>query len=225
MGDGSTALVVRGGWEGHEPEKTSSRFAGFLRQSGFEVVVSDTLDAYADLDLMSRVGLVVQTWTQGQITSRQLAGLSEAVARGAGLAGWHGGIIDSFRDSTEYQFITGGQWVAHPDGFVDYAVQFMTNQNDHPLIAGLADFSIRTEQYYMHVDPGNRVLATTTFGQTDQAPWVRGVVMPVVWTRFWGRGRVFVNAIGHNDRDFEVPEVEEVTRRGLLWAAGRQERD
>jgi uncharacterized protein len=213
--------MVWGGWEGHEPEKTTRRFAPFLDESGFQVVVSDTLDAYTDRGLMERVDLIVQTWTQGEISGDQLAGLEGAVARGAGLAGWHGGIVDSFRDSTKYQFMTGGQWVAHPDGIIDYSVRFVPGRRDHPIVAGLADFEIRTEQYYLHVDPSNEVLATTTFARRNEAPWVEGTVMPVVWTRTWGQGRVFVNAIGHNDVDFEVPEAEEVTRRGLLWAASR----
>jgi uncharacterized protein len=182
-------------------------------------VVSGTLDAYLDRDLMRRVDLIVQTWTMGEITDEQFDGLQAAVRRGAGFAGWHGGIIDSFRTHTGYQFMTGAQWVAHPDGIVDHSVEFVRGEGDHPLIAGLDAFRIRTEQYYLHMDPLNRVFATTTFGETRDAPWVEGTVMPVIWTRTWGAGRVFVNAIGHQDRDFDVPQVEAVTRRGLLWAA------
>jgi uncharacterized protein len=220
--DAGLALMVWGGWEGHEPEKTTRRFAPFLDESGFEVLVANTLDAYTDRGLMDRVALVVQTWTQGEITNDQLEGLERAVAGGAGLAGWHGGIVDSFRTSTQYQFLTGGQWVAHPDGIIDYTVQLVPDRRHHPIVDDLRDdFAVHTEQYYLHVDPSNDVLATTTFGHTTEAPWVEGIVMPVVWTRTWGRGRVFVNAIGHNDTDFDVPEAEELTRRGLLWAAGR----
>jgi len=218
----TTALMVWGGWEGHEPEKTSRRFSAFLLEQGFEVVVSDTLDAYLDRDLMGRVGLIVQTWTMGEIGSQQFEGLHGAVLRGAGFAGWHGGIIDSFRTHTPYQFMTGAQWVAHPDGIVDYSVEFVRDERDHPLIAGLEGFRIRTEQYYLHMDPLNRVFATTTFGETREAPWVAKTVMPVIWTRTWGEGRVFVSAIGHQDRDFDVPQVETVTRRGLLWAANAE---
>lgn len=216
----TTALAVWGGWDGHQPEKTSRRFQAFLREQDFDVVVSDTLDAYLDAGLMGRVDLIVQTWTMGEIRDDQFAGLEAAVLRGAGFAGWHGGIIDSFRAHTGYQFMTGAQWVAHPDGIVDYSVEFArSGTEDDRLIAGLDDFRIRTEQYYMHTDPLNRVYATTTFGATRDAPWVEKTVMPVVWTRTWGEGRVFVNAIGHQDRDFDVPQVETVTRRGLLWAA------
>src|SRR5689334_8873158 len=192
MDEMTTALCVWGGWNGHEPQRTNGRFSAFLREEGFEVVVSDTLDAYLDGDLMARVGLIVQTWTMGTITDAQFQGLHQAVLRGAGFAGWHGGIIDSFRNSTGYQFMTGGQWVAHPDGIIDYSVQFVPEEREDPLIAGLGDFRITTEQYYLHTDPRNRVYATTTVGPNREAPWVEGTVMPVVWTRGWGEGRVFI---------------------------------
>ena len=55
---------------------------------------------------------------------------------------------------------------------------------------GITDFDYPSEQYYMHVDPANEVLATTTFSG-EHAPWIEGVVMPVVWKRRYGEGRVF----------------------------------
>lgn len=212
--------MVWGGWSGHEPERTTARMAALLREAGAEVVVRDSLDVYTELDAVGPLDVIVQTWTQGEITGPQLDGLQSAVSKGTGLAGWHGGIIDSFRTSTAYQFMTGGQWVAHPDNIIDYSVQIVPGQRAHPIVAGLADFGMRSEQYYVHVDPGNEVLATTTFGRREQAPWVAGTTVPVVWTKRWGRGRVFVSTLGHVDADFEVPEARELTRRGILWAAG-----
>lgn len=215
--------MTSGGWEGHEPEQTTDRFAAILRREGFEVTVSRSLDVYTDREAMGRADLVVQTWTQGEMTREQVRGLQDAVAGGCGLAGWHGGIIDSSRNSPDYQFMTGGQWVAHPDNIIDYEVVPVPGERDHPIMEGIGRFSMHSEQYYCLVDPSNRVLATTTFAARKQAPWVEGTVMPVVWTRFWGRGRVFVNALGHVDADFDVPEAEEITRRGLLWAARRSD--
>jgi len=211
---------VWGGWAGHQPEQTSARVATLLRGSGVDVLVRDSLDVYLDLGALGPLDVIVQTWTQGEITRPQLNGLLAAIESGVGFAGWHGGIIDAFRASTDYQFMTGGQWVAHPDNVIDYSVQIVPQRRDHPIVAGLADFEITSEQYYVHVDPGNEVLATTTFGRRAQAPWVEGVTMPVIWTRRHGGGRVFVNTLGHVDADFEVPEVRELTRRGILWAAG-----
>lgn len=215
--------MVWGGWPGHEPERTSARMTALLRDAGVEVLVRDTLDVYTDLDTLAPLDVIVQCWTQGQITGPQLNGLLAAVERGVGLAGWHGGIIDSFRDSTAYQFMTGGQWVAHPDNIIDYTVEIVPERQGHPIVAGLHDFQMTSEQYYVHVDPANQVLATTTFGRRRQAPWVEGVTVPVVWTRSYGRGRVFVNTLGHVDADFEVAEARELTRRGILWAAGALE--
>ena len=71
----------------------------------------------------------------------------------------------------------------------------------------------------MHVDPSNHVLATTTFGKTNEAPWVNGCVMPVVWKRLFGQGRVFYSSLGHVAKDFDVPEARTIMQRGLLWAS------
>jgi uncharacterized protein len=210
------ALVVWGGWEGHEPDRAVKLFVPLLEQAGMTVRVADSLDPYTDEEFMRGLDLVVQCWTQGEATAEQVAGLSSAVAAGTGLAGWHGGLVDAFRTSTPYQFLTGGQWVAHPDGIVTYSINTIQG---HPIVDGIGDFTLTTEQYYMHVDPSNTVLATTTMVANQEAPWVEGVVMPQVWTRRWGAGRVFFSAPGHSVDVLQVPEVTEITRRGLLWAA------
>lgn len=209
------ALIVAGGWEGHEPQQCAELFAGVLRTDGFDVTISQTLDVYRD-PALRETDLIVPVWTQSEISKEQLQGLLDAIAAGAGIAGWHGGMADSFRNSTEYQFMVGGQWVAHPGNIIDYTVQ-ITNHDD-PITAGIADFAMHSEQYYLHVDPSNEVLATTTFSG-DHTPWVAGCVMPVVWKRRWGQGRVFYCSLGHKAVDFDVPEVRELVRRGMHWAA------
>ena len=208
--------MVWGGWSGHEPQQCVERFAPALREAGFEVEISDTLDAYLDIARMRALSLVVPCWTMDTIRPDQLGGLLDAVKAGVGIGGWHGGMADSFRQSTEYQFMVGGQWVAHPGNIIDYRVQ-ITNADD-PITAGISDFAMHFEQYYLHTDPSNEVLATTTFGG-EYAPWIAGTTMPVVWKRRWGQGRVFYSSLGHVCRDFDVPEAYEITRRGLLWAA------
>lgn len=182
------------------------------------------LEAYADPALMNRMDLVVQCVTMGAITPEQCQGLCNAVAAGTGLAGWHGGIIDSFRQETNYQFMTGAQWVAHPGNYIpSYEVAVVDRQ--HEITRGLPDFTLRdTEQYYLHVDPAIHVLCTTTFrgehGDTQLYP--AGTVMPYAYTRNWGRGRVFVAAWGHTVRDFDGPEARTLVERGLVWAARKQ---
>ncbi len=211
------AIMVWGGWEGHEPKQCVDVFAPILEEEGFAVTISDTLDAYKDRDLMAEQDLVVPAWTMGQIEGEQEQGLLSAVERGAGVAGWHGCMADSFRNNTTYQFMVGGQFVAHPDGIIDYTVNIAA-PND-PIVAGLDDFQMHSEQYYMHTDPGNQVLATTTLEGRQSAPWVNGTVMPVVWKRTWGAGRVFYSSLGHVARDFDVPQAREIQRRGMLWAS------
>ena len=210
------ALMVWGGWAGHEPFQCVQLFAPMLEQAGFAVTISDSLDAYLDADKLRTYDLIAQVVTMSTITREQEKGLLDAIAAGTGFAGWHGGMCDAFRNSTDYQFMTGGQWVAHPGNIIDYRVNI--TDRDDPIMAGLDDFAMHSEQYYMHVDPSNQVLATTTFGG-QYCSWIDGVVMPVVWKRRWGAGRVFYSSLGHVAADFNVPEACEIMRRGLLWAA------
>ncbi|MDX1683107.1 MAG: ThuA domain-containing protein [Phycisphaeraceae bacterium] len=215
------ALIVYGGWDGHTPEESAKVFAPFLADEGYDVTLSDTLDSYTDESLMGEVDLIVPIWTMGELSSDQSKGLRNAVRQGAGLAGFHGGIIDSFRQDVTYQWMTGGQWVAHPGGVIERYEVTITD-SDHEITAGIDDFQlVDTEQYYLHVDPAVHVLATTTFtgehGETDLYP--AGTVMPYAWTRNWGEGRVFVAAWGHTYKDFDVPEAKEIVQRGMLWAS------
>ncbi|WP_407541857.1 ThuA domain-containing protein (plasmid) [Deinococcus radiomollis] len=210
------ALMVWGGWDGHEPQQTTERFAALLKEAGFTVTVTDDLDVYLDADLLRAQSLIVQCYTMSTVTPEQEQGLLEAVRSGVGFGGWHGGSADAFRNNPEYQFMVGGQWVAHPGNIIDYTVQIIDHED--PITQGLSDFQMHSEQYYMHTDPSNEVLATTTFSG-EVLPWIAGTVMPVVWKRRWGAGRVFYCSLGHVNADFEVPEAEELVRRGLLWAA------
>jgi type 1 glutamine amidotransferase len=210
------AVIVWGGWEGHEPKQCVDVFAPILEEEGFEVTISDTLDTYKDQDLMLAQDLIVPTWTMGTIADDQEKGLLAAIESGVGVAGWHGCMGDSFRNNTNYQFMVGGQWVAHPDGIIEYTVNITS---DDPIVAGLGDFQMHSEQYYMHTDPGNEVLATTVLAGIESSSWVNGTVMPVVWKRPWGKGRVFYSSLGHVAVDFDVPEAREIQRRGMLWAS------
>ncbi len=212
-----TALVVWGGWEGHEPKQCVDIFAPWLESQGFKVEISHSLDAYLDLDKLKTLDLIVHIFTMSDITGEQERNLEAAVKSGVGLAGWHGGLGDAHRSAVEYQFMVGGQWVAHPGGVIDYDVD-ITNPGD-PITKGLKRrFHMKSEQYYMHVDPAVEVLATTTFTGAH-APWIDGVVMPVVWKKLYGKGRVFYTSLGHVAADFDVPEAREIVKRGLLWAA------
>jgi type 1 glutamine amidotransferase len=209
-----TALIVQGGWLGHQPAEMAELLAEQLRQHDFQVAISDTLDAFKNLAL-EEFDLIVPVWTMGQIEKEQLTPLLEAVSRGVGLAGVHGGMADAFRNEPEYQFMVGGQWVAHPGGDgVTYTVRI--DGEPSPLTEGVQDFSVTSEQYYMHVDPGITVLATTRFGD---------VVMPVVWTKYYGNGRIYYLSLGHTVDVIRQPEALTLITRGMLWAAERNGRN
>ncbi|MFC4859324.1 ThuA domain-containing protein [Actinophytocola glycyrrhizae] len=207
------ALVVRGGWDGHDPVTTTDRYAGFLTEQGYTVTESSTLDSY--LDDLTGTDLIVQCWTMGTITSAQLTGLLAAVSAGTGFAGWHGGIVDAFRDQPGYHLLTGGQFVHHHRDFVSYVVHPVGN---HEVVADMGPFEVHSEQYYVHTDPGNEVLATTEYLPDPDRPEIGTPTMPVMWVRRHGAGRVFVTTIGHRMADLAVPPVHETITKGLLWA-------
>jgi type 1 glutamine amidotransferase len=209
------ALITWGGGAAHEPSQCATIFDEVLRGEGYAVDVVDTLDVYLDGEKLAGYDLITPIWTMSSISKEQERGLLDCIKAGTGLAGWHGGMADSFRNNVEYQWMVGGQWVAHPGNIIDYTVNI--THHDDPITAGLSDFQMHSEQYYMHVDPSNEVLATTTFDGTH-APWVAGTVMPVVWKRMWGQGKVFYSSLGHVAKDFDVPEAKEIVRRGMLWA-------
>jgi hypothetical protein len=213
--DKRDALIVWGGWSGHEPEQCAGIVAGMLEEDGFNVRLENSTKAFAD-PALSDLSLMVPIYTMAKIEKEEVANLSRAVREGVGLAGYHGGMCDAFREAVEYQFMCGGQWVAHPGNIIHYRVNVA--RPDDPIMQDIGDFDYHSEQYYMHVDPSNEVLATTTFSG-EHAPWIEGVVMPVVWKRRHGLGRVFYSSLGHAATEFGVPEMRTILRRGMLWAA------
>jgi uncharacterized protein len=214
------ALIVQGGWDGHQPREVAAIFDRVLREEGFETEVSDTLDAFKDEAKLMSLSLIVPIWTMGTITNEQANPVFKAVREGGvGMAGCHGGMCDSFRMNTEWQFMTGGQWVAHPgnDG-VKYRVKIGPTKS--PITDGIKDFDVASEQYYMHVDPAVKVLATTEFPVADGPHVPNGKFdMPVVWTKLYGKGRVFYNSLGHQANIAESEPCLTILRRGCLWAA------
>jgi hypothetical protein len=213
------ALIVQGGWQGHEPAKVAEIFRRTLADCGFEVEVSDTLDAFLDEQKLKSLDLIIPIWTMGEIKKEQLNPVLHAVESGVGLAGCHGGMCDAFRQSVAWQFMTGGNWVAHPgnDG-TEYVVNI--RRGSSPIVEGIEDFVVRSEQYYLHVDPAVEVLATTRFPVADGPHAANGPVdMPVVWTKRWGKGRVFYCSLGHQADIVESEPTLTIMRRGFLWAA------
>ena len=212
------ALIVWGGWEGHQPEQGAAIVEKFLVEDGFVVAKENNTSVFADPEL-GRYDLIIPIYSMGSITDAESKNLCAAVESGVGLAGYHGGMGDSFRNNPDYQFMTGGQWVAHPGNIISYRVNIVDKSD--PITEGIDDFNYRSEQYYMHVDPANHVLAATTFGG-DYLAWIQGVQMPVAWKRMHGRGKVFYSSLGHLASEFAVREMATLFRRGMLWAARRE---
>ncbi len=210
-----SALIVWGGWDGHTPEQSARIVGSMLEEHGFTVDIEATTEAFADEGL-SQYNLIVPAITMSRIEKEELTNLLAAVRGGTGLAGFHGLMCDSFRNEPDYQFMTGGQWVAHPGNIIDYVVNVKTGSD--PIVAGIEDFTYRSEQYYMHFDPSVEVLATTTFSG-DYFDEIEGVVMPVVWKRRFGKGRVFYSSLGHVADEFQVPHMRTLFERGAIWAA------
>ena len=226
------ALVVRGGWDGHQPVEATDLFIPYLKDQGFDVRVEDSPAPYADAGLMGGMDLVVQCMTMSTIAHDEVAGLIAAVQAGTGFAGWHGGIADSYRASADYLQLIGGQFAAHAartapdertgeqsDNYVPHRVTMTPAAAEHPITKGIADFDLTTEQYWVLTDDYVDVLATTTTAVRPWAPWNRPVTTPAVWTRQWGRGRVFVATPGHKVEVLQDPNVRTIVERGLLWAA------
>jgi len=218
------AIIFQGGWDGHEPELVAKRFQGLLEKSGYQCDVYDDQEILGDPDFLMELDLIVPCWTMGEIKQEYVSNISRAVSKGTGLAGCHGGMCDAFRNDVEWQFMTGGQWVSHPGGDgVEYMVHI--HKGSSPIVEGLEDFAVKSEHYYLHVDPAVEVLATTDFPNVAYNHISnKAVQMPVAWTKFWGNGRVFYCSLGHHDDVFEKFKTAEILmERGLTWAAeGKQ---
>lgn len=225
------ALVVRGGWDGHHPVEATDLFIPFLRENDFEVTIEDDPQVYADAARMAATDLVLQSVTMSQASREAVSGLRAAVAAGTGLAGWHGGIADSFRNSSDYLQLVGGQFVTHPskhpdhvrgdetDNYLEYTVNLTELGRGHEIMAGLDDFTLTTEQYWVLHDDLIDVLATTTHPVQPYHPWHRPITSPAVWTREWGTGRIFVATPGHSLDVLQNENVKTIVERGMLWAA------
>lgn len=212
------ALVVRGGWPGHDPVAATDLFRPLLEQRGYRIRVAETLQVYTDAALLADTDLIVGCWSMGDASRDQVAGLRDAVAAGTGFAGWHGGIVDAFRASPAYLQLVGGQFAEHPGGFVDHELTVRPERADHPIVAGIDRVALHTEQYWVLTDELNDVLATTTLAAGPGTPWAVPVTVPAVWTRAWGRGRVFACTVGHGVPELSLDPIRAIIERGMAWA-------
>lgn len=231
MTENKTALVVRGGWDGHQPVEATELFIPFLKDNGYDVRIEESTKIYADAEYLAGVDLIMQCMTMTTIEKDEFEGLRTAVENGTGMAGWHGGIADSYRNTSDYLHLIGGQFACHPgkhpdeltgeqsDNYIPYTVNMLAAAADHPITRGIGDFDLVTEQYWVLTDDYIDVLATTTQKVREWDPWNREVTSPAIWTRQWGQGRIFVATPGHNTDVLKDTNVRTIIERGLLWAS------
>lgn len=224
------ALVVRGGWEGHHPVEATELFLPFLAGQGYDVRIKESPEIYADRATMAGIDLVLQSVTMSEASDEAIEGLRNAVAAGTGLTGWHGGIADSYRASSDYLQLVGGQFATHPskrpelmvgdetDNYLRYVVELTELGRSHETLVGIDDFALETEQYWVLHDSLIDVLATTMHPVQPHHPWHRPIVSPVIWTRHWGAGRIFVSTPGHSLDVLDSPTIRTIIERGALWA-------
>lgn len=212
-------LYLCGGWPGHSPYEVAEWATSQLVDLGMAVdVINDPFKLEQDL---THYRLIVIGWTQAHttesLTAKQEQSLLRAVEEGTGVAGWHG-MAASFRASLPYNLMIGGNCVSHPGGEgVEVPYQVSITDMSHPVTEGVNSFRIASEQYYMHVDPTNTVLAETTFSG-EHFSWIDGYVMPAAWVRTWGRGRIFYCSVGHYLKDLQDADCSRLVRQGMAWA-------
>ena len=243
------ALIVQGGWPGHDPKGVASLFKTMLEKNDFQVEVSDTLEAYEDRKKLKQLNLIVPHWTMGELSVEQMESVLDAVAGGVGIAGVHAGLADAFHDRPDWQWMAGSQFVSHPGGQkVKYKVCVDSN-NSSPIVDGVEDFMVESEFYYLHVDPCVNVLATIAYPQ-DQgeydvddkvsinrdfgfAEWYfhseyikkcvhysnKPVLMPAAYTKTYGKGRVFYCSVGHDSETLKQKDLNKLVLQGMCWAA------
>ena len=207
-------LVVWGGWDGHQPELFANQIEEWLISQNANYKLYNGVEAYDDYDELIKYDLIIQSITMGELKGKGASNLLKAVRNGVGIAGAHGGLGDSFRNNTGYQFMIGGQWVSHPGGKVNFTVNMLEDE----LTEGLNDFEIYSEQWYVHYDPNVEIIASTTF-DGEIFDWIEGVVMPIAWKKRYDKGKVFYLSIGHDPLEFKKHEDGwKLLTRGFIWA-------
>jgi len=206
------ALIFHGGWPGHSPELVANRFKDSLQSHGYAVELREGVEFLDDDAAVREFDLLIPCITMAELSPEREATLSQVIQEGVGIAGAHGA-GDAFRGALTYAQIMGGQFVSHP--YVgEYTVR--VTKPESPLVGDMPEtFAYDSEQYYLHVDPGNEVLLATDYDFDGKT-----INMPVAWNKHWGQGSVFYCALGHNPDEYDVhPYVWDFIVKGALWAA------
>ena len=226
------AIFVRGGRPAHQPVETTEHFRGFLEAQGYEISVSDSPAIYADAEFMASVDLIIQC-IESEIDEASVQGLTQAVENGTGLIGWHGGVLVGFTQSEPNYQLIGAKFVAHPgkpagerignesDFFIQHKIEFTSLGKEDEITRGFSDIELETEQYWLLADSYMKVLATTTQSAHHSDPWKTPVTSPAIWSRQWGKGRIFICSPGHNLKVVSHPSITRIIQNGAIWATRR----
>jgi type 1 glutamine amidotransferase len=154
----------------------------------------------------------------GQFPTAQQEALAASVAAGKGLVGVHGANIlgwegdDVDPADRPYFDLLGNRYLSHGPGHHEgrHTIEIV---GEHPITEGLEDFELFDEYYeFEFADDDVQILA-----QRHRAD---GEVIPVLYVRTIGAGRVVYLALGHDMRSWGEPPVRTLVRRSLAWAAG-----
>lgn len=221
---GSKALIIYGGWEGHSPEETSLYMSDLLATEGYQVLRVNDLSILNDLTALREFDLIIMHWTRGDLEVSQYTNIQQVVSEGTGLAGIHGGLTSAFQNNKKWLWLTGGCFVSHPGGLgQEYKVN-ITDTN-HVITSNISDFSVKTEQYYVLVDPAVHILATSSFEIENHPNYVNcPIKIPISWTKYWGKGKVFFQSIGHDLEVLKLKSVSDLTIQGFKWASRTENR-
>ncbi|MBP3347856.1 MAG: ThuA domain-containing protein [Clostridia bacterium] len=208
------ALIVCGN-DFHDPENISALFAEMLKELDCESTI--TWDPKALHGNLREYDLFIPLFTHADYADSTVSNISNAVANGLCMVGCHGGMSDACPSNLEWQLMVGSHWVAHPGCEIDYRVNV---DKSSELIGDIEDFDVWTEQYYNLIDPAVKVHATTDVVELGRPHNANGVIkLPVVYTKMWGKGKIYYNALGHDVAVFEkYPGAKEMMRKGFMWA-------
>ena len=171
---------------------------GFLTED-LAVLASPELDRY---------DVIINYTTGRDLTDAEAEGLVRFVRGGRGLVAVHNG-ADTFRSHPEYRALLGGSFVHHPPQ-LDIAVEFVRK---HPMVSGLAPFTVHDELYLLDWDPDRVQVLAVTHSYADRET-------PVLWVREAGQGRVVYCSLGHNLETLQHATMQAIIAQGVEWAGG-----
>ena len=170
----------------------------------------------------AQAGVYLFYTSGGQFGTGQQQALARAVADGKGMVsihcsnilGWRGDGVDP-ADRPLFELL-GNRYLSHGPGHHEgrHTIEIVA---DHPVttgeLSGVADFELFDEYYEFELADEK----ITVLAQRHRAD---GVIIPVMYAREVGAGRVVYLALGHDMRAWGEPPFRALVRQALAWASG-----